>query len=215
MVIINGSPKTVGSTSSIFIDEIKRLLDITPIVYQSTQLILDVENSKVMSNILEADVLLFVFPLYVDCIPVSLIKILTTIEQEAMKANEKFPIVYAISNCGFIEAKDNHLALDIVKNFATSVGMLWGYGIGIGGGGFVASQSKNMRKSGPVSNVYAALVELASAMKNQHMKNQHVFVTPKIPRFMYKFGGNLGWYLMGRKYGTVRSLKTRPHAYKK
>jgi len=215
MVIINGSPKTKNSASIMFINKVKKFLDIKPIIYHTTELILQEKNSKAISDILNTDVLLFVFPLYVDSLPAPLIKVLTMIEQEAMTSNGKHPIVYAISNCGFFEAEHNRLALDILKNFSIRLGMSWGYGIGIGGGGFVTSQSKNISPKGSAANVYIVLCELSKAMENKDGKKLNVFVKPTIPRFLYKSSGNLGWYQMALKHGSIRSLKAKPHDSKK
>jgi len=213
-VIINGSPKPKDSASSMIIEKIEEFLDIKPIVYQGTRLILQENNSKEMSDILNSDVLLFVFPLYVDSLPAPIIKVLTMIENE-INRNGKNPIVYAITNCGFLEAEHNRFALDMIENFSTQVDMSWGYGLGIGGGGFIATQSENMAKGGPANNIYKALNELSNAMKNKSSKKENVFVRPKMPLFIYKFMGNLGWYLMARKYGAIRSLKARPYDNKK
>ena len=220
-VIINGSPKGKNSASNMFIDKIKEFLDKEPRIYQANKLLEGENDFKELSTILNADVLLFVFPLYVDSLPAPLIKVLNMIEKEASKMNGKFPTVYAISNCGFYEAEQNRLALDIVKNFSYALGMSWMYGIGIGNGGYVASRSKNISKKGSASNVYYALCELGEAMKSHdktiksnHVK-QNVFVTPKMSRFVYKLSGNLGWYLMAMKHSSLTSLKAKPHVFKK
>jgi hypothetical protein len=210
-VIINGSPKAKGSASSIFIDKIKKNL-INPIVYQASQIIQEKDSTN-LSDILNADVLLFVFPLYVDSLPAPLIKVLTMIEQKIANKSESVPIVYAICNCGFFEAKHTRLALDILKNFSISSGMSWGYGIGIGAGGLIASESENMAK-GPATDVYTVLLEFAKDMQNE-VKKENVFVTANMPRFLYKFGGNLSWYQMAMKNGPVKPFKVKPQEYEK
>ena len=215
IVIINGSPKPQQSASRTLIDKIEGFLEKKPRVYHASQLIRQENNFTEISKILKADVLLFVFPLYIDSLPAHLIKFLTIIEKEKMNVNGNVPIVYAVCNCGFFEAEHNLVALDIVKNFSARLGMSWGYGIGIGGGGFVTSQSKNISPKGSAANVYTALCELAKAMETDHAKKPNVFLTPNIPRFMYKFSGNLSWYLLAMKNGSLRSLKAKPHDFKR
>ena len=209
IVAINGSPKVKESASALLIDHIEHILETKGTVYQATKLILQEDISEVLSDILKADTLLIVFPLYVDSLPAPLMKLLTMIEQEASNTKTRLPVVYAVCNCGFYEAKHTQLALQIVENFTIHCGMPWGYGIGIGCGGLLLSQSKNLSK-GPTAHVYAALQELGSAIK-EGGKRENVFITPKIPYFLYKIGGNIGWRHMAKKYGTWKSLRAKPH----
>ena len=221
-IIINGSPKPKDSVSGIFIDKIEEFLEKKPKTYHVNQLIDEKNGLNTLHDILNSDVLVFVFPLYVDSLPAPLIKVLTRIEEIGKNTNGNQPKVYAISNCGFFEPGHNRLALDIVKNFSSHLGMSWGYGIGIGGGGLIASQSKNIAKDGSASNVYNVLYEFCKAIENndkaienKHDKKENVFLSPEIPRSLYKLGGNLGWYQIAMKNGTLRSLKAQVHDFKK
>jgi hypothetical protein len=207
-VAINGSPKIKDSASGIFINQIENILGTPVTVYQATQLIQRQDITATLSDILSADVLLFIFPLYVDSLPAPLVKLLTLLEQAG--TNGLVPKVYAVCNCGFYEAEHTRPALDIVRNFCDCAGLAWGYGIGIGGGGFVSSRGGNMFK-GPTANVYSALRELGEAIQQGGIAKQNVFVRPKIPRFLYKLGGDFSWRQMARKYGASRSLWARPH----
>ena len=216
MIIINGSPKVKDSTSSMFISKVEEISGTKSTVYQAIKLMRQDDISVELADIMNANSLLFVFPLYVDSLPAPLIKILTMIEHAATNlSGQTLPKVYAICNCGFYEAKHNFLALDIIKNFCARAGMTWGYGIGIGGGGFVSSQSQNMSK-GPATDVYAALCELCAMMQSGGTREQNVFAAPKIPRFLYKLGGNIGWPQLAKKYGlTKKSLGAKPNSIKK
>jgi hypothetical protein len=217
IAVINGSPKKQDSASGMLINQIKSLMPTKIQIYQAVKLA-EPQNQEWLEQILEADVLLIVTPLYVDSLPAPLIKTLTLIEQAAERVDagntRPLPKVYAICNCGFFESEHNRLALTILENFATRAGMIWGYGLGIGGGGFIASLS-DMSK-GPAANVYAALCTLAQAMQDAIQdgsgREQNKFIIPKIPRFLYKYGGNRGWRQMAKKYGTRKSLRARPHA---
>ena len=207
---INGSPKTKDSVSEMLLTKIENILETKVTVYQATKLLDQDGISNILSDILKTKRLLIVFPIYVDSLPAPLIKLLTMIEQEAANTNGGLPTVYAVCNCGFYEADHTRIALNIIRNFAIKSGLSWGYGIGIGSGGMILSQSKNMSR-GPMADVYAALQELGSAIKEGDSKGDNVFVTPKIPRFLYKLGGNIGWFWMIRKYGTWKSLGAKPH----
>ena len=212
---INASPKTRESISGMLIEKMEEILNTKIEVTQAVQLTRPEKSpeavSKTVAGILNADVLLVVFPLYVDSLPAPLIKLLTLLEQAA-KASSPLPKVYAICNCGFYEAEHTRLALRMVRHFARSAGLTWGYGIGVGCGGFVYATRNNMGK-GPAANVYTALCALGEAIRNSKVEaHDDVFVTPGIPRFLYKLGGHMGWRQTARKNGVQRKLGDRPHS---
>ena len=209
-VAINGSPKAKDGVSGMLISQIEAITGTAVTVYQAAKLINHESVAGILSDILKADTLLVVFPLYVDSLPAPLVKLFTLMEREAVNISGQPPTVYAVCNCGFFEAEHNQLALNMVESFCDRSGLVWGYGIGVGGGGFVQSQSKNMSK-GPAANIHAALQELGGSIKCNRTGIQNIFVTPKMPLFMYKMGGNIGWLKMAGKHGKRASLMARPH----
>jgi len=211
IVVINGSPKPKYSASGYFIGQIEVIMKTEFSVYQATKLINPENNSEMIADILKADTLLIVFPLYIDSLPAPLIKTLMLLEQgAAAAAGSKLPKVYAICNCGFFEAENNRLALDIIRHFCVRSGMSWGYGIGIGAGGFVSSQSKESF-GGPMVKINAALGELAKSMKTHCALEQNLFIVPYIPRALYLRGANKAWEKAAEKYGQRDALRARPH----
>ncbi|MCL2336694.1 MAG: NAD(P)H-dependent oxidoreductase [Firmicutes bacterium] len=214
IVAINGSPKLKYSASGILLSQVAAIMGIEFPVYQATKLVNqanDPEMTAIMSDILTADTLLIAFPLYIDALPAPLLKVCTLLEQAAANpAGKKLPRVYAIANCGFYEAENNRLALDMLKNFCRRSGLGWGYGIGIGAGGSVSSQSPNTF-DGPLANVYAALSELVKTMANHSSPGQNLFLTPQIPRAEYLQGANKAWEQAADKYGQLASIRARPH----
>ncbi len=137
---INGSPKAKESVSSLLIERMEKVLAAKIDVAQAVQLTRPGKApetvSETIAGMLAADVLLLVFPLYVDSLPAPLIKLLTLMEQAAKASSAPLPKVYAICNCGFYEAEHTRLALKMVRHFALRAGLPWGYGLGIGCGGF-------------------------------------------------------------------------------
>ncbi|MCL2161680.1 MAG: hypothetical protein FWH56_07345 [Betaproteobacteria bacterium] len=210
IVAVNGSPKTKNGASAMFISQIEDFLETKITVYQAVKLARQEDISIALSDILKADTLLIVFPLYVDSLPAPLIKVLTLLEREVINTNGQLPKVYAICNCGFYEDRHNRLALNIIENFSVRSGMSWGGGVGIGGGEFVRMQARGLCR-GSVANVFAALRELAELIQSGSVGKQNVFVSPRIPRFLYRLGGNMRWLYMAWKHGKAHSIKTRPH----
>ena len=207
VVVINGSPKSAESTSSALIKIMEEYMGTIIDSFRAVELVRREDAHKVIADILKADVLLIVFPLYVDSLPAPLLKLLTQIEQAAKIYNSSLPTVYSICNCGFYEAEHNSLALKMTRTFAKKIGAGYGYGLGIGCGGMLAQMKK-----GPVDNVYAALRDLGNTITAENSKeSEDVFVTPKIPRFLYKIGGNIGWHQMAGKNNILKQIKAKPH----
>ena len=129
-VFINGSPKKhfsvsnyFGKLQSIFIKGDKVFL----------RLRTKNDYKEIFKQIINADAVVFLFPLYVDCIPSHVLSFLREIESfcKDLKITLK---IYVIANNGFIEGKQNATLFKIMENFCTRSHLLWCGGIGIGGG---------------------------------------------------------------------------------
>ena len=67
--------------------------------------------------------LLFVFPLYVDGLPVTLMHFLKEMENHPVSPK---PVVHLIINCGFLEPEQNRVACDMVHLFCKQNGYPFG-----------------------------------------------------------------------------------------
>jgi Flavodoxin-like fold. len=210
IIAINGSPKAKDSVSGFLIEQLEDIMNVKFDVYQSTQLIRQENVIKTVTEFLNADVLIIVFPLYVDSLPAPLIQLLSLLETAAKSGANQRPKVYAICNCGFYEADHNRLSLRMLSSFASRCNLRWGYGIGIGCGGFINPKNKNWSK-GPAANVYSALCTMGQSIINGTEDTLDVFVTPTIPRFLYKLGAHMGWNQTSKKNGVRKQLRARPH----
>ena len=112
ITVINGSPKAVKSNSEILGNYLSSLLKENEIKkYYSISFKL---NDKIKNKMYNSDVLIFLFPLYVDGIPSNLLKLLVEFEKEkVIKSGSK---IYCVVNNGFYEGKQNHLAILQMKN---------------------------------------------------------------------------------------------------
>ena len=210
IVAINGSPKPNESASGMLIQQIEDILHTNATVFSVRKLLDQKEFAHFSAVLQDADVLLVVFPLYIDSLSAPLIKVLSLIEQEGRLQREVPLKVYAICNCGFYEAEHTRLALQMIERFAVRAGFNWGYGIGIGCGGMLLSLPGNLAK-GPAANVHAVLRELCDEIAGTISGTQNVFVTPKFPRFLYKLSGNMGWNQMAKRNNVRTIIHARPH----
>lgn len=191
LAFINGSPKAKESTSESILLSLKTYLPeeymITYYNFRKKQV-----DLNEIEQIAECNTLILAFPLYVDGIPSQLLSCLYQMEMYfKTNPNPNFT-VYALVNCGFYEGKQACNALEMVENWCEKAGIIWGQGIGIGGGGMLSNLPGIPIGKGPLKNLGVALNTLANSIKNSS-NSENVFTTPNIPRFVYKLGGDAGW----------------------
>lgn len=209
IIAINGSPRLRNSVSGIIIDKLKEKITDPISVYQALELLKRDDNMDALRDILKADIILLVFPLYVDCLPAPMIKLLNLLEtiSEAEKMNK--PQVFAVVNCGFFEAEHNRMALKIVENFCQKTQLYWNYGLGIGCGGIIGSQTDLSKE--PTKAINVAINEFAEAIDKEVKGKENGFVSTDMSQFLYRLNGNLGWQIAATKYKTNFKLKARPY----
>lgn len=131
ILILNGSPKKKGSTSELLGRMAGLLLTGCEVRYAS--LCIKSKYPEIMGQLKEIDALLLAAPLYVDGIPSHVLEFLQQAEEFCVKNGCHF-LVYAISNNGFIEGSHNRSHLRMYECWCRRTGLIWGGGVGIGGG---------------------------------------------------------------------------------
>ena len=194
IIIINGSPKTIKSNSEILGNYLFPLLKENNIKkYYSIYFQL---NDKTKNEIYNSDVLIFIFPLYVDGIPSNLLKLLIKFEKEnVIRPKTK---IYCIVNNGFYEGKQNFLALLHMKNWCKKVNAKWGQGIGIGSGELLPYLKKFKLGQGPLRNLEKTLNILSRNILTLN-SDKNIYITPNWPRSLYFIQGSISWILKARK----------------
>ncbi|HHU07859.1 MAG TPA: NAD(P)H-dependent oxidoreductase [Clostridiaceae bacterium] len=204
--LINASPKESGSASkallsdlkSLFLDEhtIKEFLFHTPNISE--------EEIKDLCNY---STWVFAFPLYVDGIPSQLLSCLCEMEQLGVDC--KNIRIYAIVNCGFYEGKQACNALAILKNWCDRTGLIWGTGIGFGGGGSLVRMQGVPVGSGPKGTLGKVFQELISAILSQS-SIENMYTSIGFPKFLYKVAAEIGWkQMITANGGKKKDLKRR------
>ena len=192
--VINGSPKAIKSNSEILGNYLSSLLKENEIKkYYSISFKL---NNKIKNEIYNSDILIFLFPLYVDGIPSNLLKLLVEFEKE--KAVNPETRVYCVVNNGFYEGKQNRLAILQMKNWCEKVNARWGQGIGVGAGEILPYLEKCELGQGPLKNLGKALDKLSSnilTLKNE----ENIYINPNWLKSLYFLQGSISWVLKARK----------------
>ena len=192
--IINGSPKAVKSNSEILGNYLLSLLKENEIKkYYSISFKL---NDKIKSEIYNSDVLIFLFPLYVDGLPSNLLKLLVELEKEKVVNLETS--VYCVVNNGFYEGKQNRLAILQMKNWCEKVKAKWGQGIGIGAGELLPYLKKYTLGQGPLKNLGNALTKFSGNILTLKSEKD-IYINPNWLRSLYFLQGSISWILKGRK----------------
>lgn len=194
IIIINGSPKTVKSNSEILGNYLFPLLKENNIKkYYSIYFQL---NDKTKNEIYNSDVLIFIFPLYVDGIPSNLLKLLVKFEKEnVVRPKTK---IYCIVNNGFYEGKQNFLALLHMKNWCKKVNAKWGQGIGIGSGELLPYLKNLKLGQGPLRNLEKTLNILSRNILTLN-SDKNIYINPNWPKSLYFIQGSISWILKARK----------------
>lgn len=194
IIIINGSPKTIKSNSEILGNYLFPLLKENNIKkYYSIYFQL---NDKTKNEIYNSDVLIFIFPLYVDGIPSNLLKLLVNFEKENVVRPETK--IYCIVNNGFYEGKQNFLALLHMKNWCKKVNAKWGQGIGIGSGELLPYLKKFKLGQGPLKNLEKILNRLSRNILTLN-SDKNIYINPNWPKILYFIQGSVSWILKARK----------------
>ena len=192
--IINGSPKTGRSNSEILGNYLLSLLKDNEIrKYYSISVRLD---DKIKNEIYNSDVLIFLFPLYVDGIPSNLLKLL--VEFEKKKVIKYGTKIYCIVNNGFYEGKQNQLAILQIKNWCEKVKARWGQGIGVGAGELLPHLKKYPLGQGPLKNLGKVLDKFSANILTLK-SDEDIYINPNWLRSLYFLQGSISWILKGRK----------------
>ena len=191
--IINGSPKAVKSNSEILGNYLVSLLEGNEIKkYYSISFNL---NEKIKNEIYNSNILIFLFPLYVDGIPSNLLKLLVEFEKEKVVNPETK--IYCVVNNGFYEGKQNHLAILLMKNWCEKVKAKWGQGIGVGAGELLPYLKKYTLGKGPLKNLGKALNNFSGNILTLK-SGEDIYINPNWLKSLYFLQGSILWLLKAR-----------------
>ena len=129
-VLINCSPKKRFCASAYFLF-LQRLLVRGEKVNEKLRTPAD--HTRILEQLRDAQAVVFGVPLYVDGVPSHVLRFMEEMEvfcrENGLKLN-----VYCVANNGFIEGKQNEPLMQVFEHFCTRAGLVWGGGVGIGGG---------------------------------------------------------------------------------
>ncbi len=171
------------------------------------------ETALAYQKMTNADAIVFVFPLYVFCLPGILIRFL---QDFGTYLNENGGLVkearlYTIINCGFAEPEINLEAAQVIKSFSYKVGAVYGFNILIGGGGmlqntldapFMKKTRERLNRTFDNIKHSVLLPDVAS----------DVYIGAGIPAKIYYAMASIGWRYAVKKNGLKqKDLYRKPY----
>lgn len=201
IALINGSPKGKNSASAGLLADLKLHMG-SQAVFTDIELCKNSVSEELLTELARTDVWVLACPLYVDGIPSHLLSCLIQLEKAGLSS--KKTAVYGIVNCGFYEGIQAAPALSILENWCAKAGLLWGGGIGVGGGGALSQIPDVKGGHGPKAPIYKALQALADTIFHEKTQENH-YVSIAFPRFLYKMAAEAGWRQMIKRNGGKRS----------
>ena len=108
ILCLNGSPRSKNSNSNYFLNKIDKNANI--------KYLYDDNLENIVDSILLSNTLIFSFPLYIDGLPCKVLELFEYIDDNFIDISNKN--IYVLCNCGFWEASQNNVAVDIIKNFS-------------------------------------------------------------------------------------------------
>ena len=129
-VFINCSPKKNFCASAYFLF-LQRLF--TGGEKVNEKLRTPADHIRILEQLKDAQAAVFGLPLYVDGVPSHVLRFMEEMETYCRENGLKLNI-YCVANNGFIEGKQNEPLMQVFEHFCTRAGLVWGGGVGIGGG---------------------------------------------------------------------------------
>lgn len=174
----------------------------------------DKGQEDLLSAVGRSDILVLVFPLYVDSLPSLVIRAMELVAEHRKKTTSPKPQKFiAITNCGFPEAHQTDTALAICRRFAEETGMEWVGGLGLGMGGAINRRPleelgfmmRNVRKSLDLTAAALAAGEGVPPRAVELMSKR------LMPTWLYLWIGNRGWKRYTKRIKVWEKIDDRPY----
>ncbi|MDL2318523.1 NAD(P)H-dependent oxidoreductase [Eubacteriales bacterium OttesenSCG-928-A19] len=196
ILLVHGSPKRTASATGMLLDALSGRLGEGHTLTRCDARELEGTQTE------DADAIVIGFPLYVDGLPSQLLRALQAAEGRMRPG----AMVYAVVNNGFFEAEQNLPAFAMLRHWCARSGLVWGQGLGIGGGGMAQGLSLESGPLRPAGEALGALAESIIARRS----GEDILVRPAFPRFLYIRFAHIGWRRDGRHNGVSRrALRAR------
>ena len=184
-IIINGSPRAPKSNSKLYAEIFQKYYSGETISFNINKK----NHSEICNGIEGCSDILFVFPLYADGIPSTLLNFLKSLETYQI---EPKPKVHILINCGFIEPEQNNVALDMMRLFCKQNKYEFCSTLAIGAGEAFLTTPLSFLVKGKIN-------KLAKLIANR--KIGHLSVTLPLSKQSFVKASTKYWIKYGEKFG--------------
>ncbi len=196
--MICGSPNMKNSNSMYLLNGLKSMLKTEAEIYRTKGGAESAQKAALAAAKDNAPIV-FAFPLYADQLPSDFLKFLFELEPEMKEVSTKSKVYVVVQN-GFYDARQNNIAVRIVKKWCEKCGLIFGQAAMIGAGGM--AQAAPLGK-GPAAKTGEVIEKLARSIDNNE-GGEILAAEPIFPRFLYKVAGNMSFAKMGKGNGLDR-----------
>ncbi len=188
-IFICGSPRLTISNSLTFLEDLKDKENIYYLYKDSFD--------EIVNSIKKCDTIILSFPLYVDSPPSGTLKFFEYIKDNDIDISGKN--LYTIINCGFLEAKQNNTAREIVKLFCFNNNINYMGCFKIGAGVIIGGNKQNYIYR-LVSVPYCFKIRKFKKAINGNKKIEIATSIHPMTKFMYILLANINWKSKRKKY---------------
>jgi len=186
ILILNGSPRAPKSNSKRYA---RLFMDCCKADYAE---ITKTNRRELCARAGEYDDLVFVFPLYADSLPVTLLDFLKALEADPPR---KKPVVSVLINCGFLEYTQNHTAVEMMALFCKQNDWPFGSVLEIGGGEAVLDTPFRFLAAGGIK-------KLARSVEKGRYARFHT--TMPLPKSLFLKASASYWTEYGKRNGVSK-----------
>ena len=187
-MILNGSPRAPKSNSKYYAEIFSKNCG------QNTEYfnISKTNHEELCCKMEQFSDVLLVFPLYADSLPVTLLNFLKTLELNPQNKKTTFSVLI---NCGFIEYKQNDIAVKMIEQFCKQNGYSFGSVLKIGSGEAILFTPFKILVERKIKKFAASIV---------NKKYRTLKVTMPITKKMFIKASTKYWIDYGRKNGITK-----------
>lgn len=194
IMILNGSPRAPKSNSKKYSEIFMKYSRLQCDYFNITKS----NHLKLIAEMEKYSDVIIVFPLYADSLPVGLLNFLKNLENNLPMQR---PVISILINCGFLEHKQNCVAVSMIRYFCKHNNFPIGSTLMLGSGEAILET--------PFRYIAVrAIKRLAASVNKENYKD--ITATMPLPKWLFKMAARSYWIRYGKKFGVSKKEMQRP-----
>lgn len=194
IMILNGSPRAPKSNSKKYSEIFMKYSRLQCDYFNITKS----NHLKLIAEMEKYSDVIIVFPLYADSLPVSLLNFLKNLENNLPMQR---PVISILINCGFLEHKQNCVAVSMIRYFCRHNNFPIGSTLMLGSGEAILETPFR----------YIAVMAIKRLSESVNKGNyKDISATMPLPKWLFKMAARSYWIRYGKKFGVSEKEMQRP-----